>query len=944
MILTMKNQKLLFILIAALMISFSSNAQVDLSGPVPNDPEIRMGKLNNGLTYFIRKNLEPKNRASFYIIQNVGAILENDDQNGLAHFLEHMAFNGTEHFPGKGIISGLEKHGVKFGSNINAFTGYDQTVYQMSDVPVDKPDLIDTCLLILNDWSDYISLTDKEIDLERGVILEEWRTYKNANTRMFFDKVIPVVLKGSKYAVRDIIGNPDIIKNFSYNTLRSFYHDWYRTDLQAIAVVGDINPDEVEAKIKALFSAIPAVKNPATRYYDDIPYHKETYFVLATDKEAPQTSVSVIVLHKAVSRENKNLKYLRDSYMIMLMNSMINTRINELLQKPNPPFIGGSVTMDSYMPKGYDAFTITAIARQNEEALALESIYSEAERARKFGFNKGELERAKARMLSNFENTYKQKDKIDNDTYASWIQGYFLTGEPATSADFDFEFLKQVIDGISAEEISAKFKDLMIDENRSIIVQGLEGGDIKHLSEQEALNIISKVKSSQLTLYEDKALGKSLVKEELKGSSIVKTVSLPQFGAVEWTLGNNAKVIYKKADYEKDNIILSSYSLGGTSLYEVDMLPSATLLPMIIGTYGIGDYDNVTLQKMLSGKKASAGINLGEVTEGVSGSSTPKDFETMMQLLYMRFEKPRFDKESHDAIMSRYVAFLTNMSKDPSKTMQDSLSLFLTNYSPRTMVFNNAMLNNVDFEKIKKIYSERFNNAADFTFFIVGNVSEDTVKPMVEKYIGSIRSNPQKENFIDRGVRPPQGKFFRDIQIPLTVPKATVFVSHSSSYKYTPYNNVCLKVIQGILDLIYLEKIREEQGGTYSVSVTVSSQLNPYPTAEDLIMFDCDPARAKDLKAIIYNEIDKMVKEGPSQVNLDKTVSNMIKNREEAKMHNNYWSSTLYSYYYTGINVNDPKNYEDILKKLTVKDIQKAAKMIFQKANVADIVFRPKTE
>jgi len=940
----MRTIKFLFILLAASLVSFATYAQVDLSKPVPNDPEIKTGKLDNGLTWFIRKNKEPVKRASFYIIQNVGAILENDDQNGLAHFLEHMALNGTEHFPGKGIINGLEKHGVGFGSNINAYTTYDETVYYLSNVPVDKPDLIDTCLLILNDWSDYISLTDKEIDLERGVIGEEWRTYKDASSRMLFDKVIPVVLKDSKYAKRDIIGNPDVIKNFSYNTLRNFYHDWYRTDLQAIAVVGDINVDEVEGKIKTLFSRIPAVQNPPPRFFEEVPYHKETYFVLATDKEASQTSVSVLALHKAVPRENRNLKYLRDSYMISLMNSMINTRINELLQKANPPFVIGYVSMDSYFPRNNDAFSITATARQNEEALALEAVYTEAERTRKFGFNKGELDRAKARMLSNFENTYKQKDKIDNDTYAQWIQDYFLTGEPATSADFDFEFLKQVIDGISAEETSAKFKELMIDENKTIIVQGPEGSDIKHLSEQEALEIITKVKNSQLTPYEDNATGKSLIKEELTGSEIIKTVPLPEFEAVEWTLGNNAKVVYKKADYEKDNIILLGYSPGGSSLYDVDMLPSATMLPMVIGTYGLGDYDNITLQKMLAGKKANAGLTLGEVTEGVSGSSTPKDFETMMQLLWLRFEKPRFDKEAHTAIMSRYAAFLANMAKDPSKMMQDSLSLFLTNYSPRTMVLNNEMLNNVDFEKIKKIYSERFSNAADFNFFIVGNVDDDTVKPMVEKYIGSISSNHNKEALIDRKVRPPQGKFFRDIQISLTVPKATVFVSHSNNYKYTSYNNVCLKVIQGILDLLYTEKVREEKGGTYGVSVNISPQLNPYPSATGLIMFDCDPARAKDLKMIIYEEIDKMVKEGPSKINLDKTVSNLLKNREEAKLHNNYWSSALYSFYYTGINVNDPKNYEDILKKLTVKDIRKVAKMFFSNADVADIVFRPKNE
>jgi zinc protease len=345
---------------------------------------------------------------------------------------------------------------------------------------------------------------------------------------------------------------------------------------------------------------------------------------------------------------------------------------------------------------------------------------------------------------------------------------------------------------------------------------------------------------------------------------------------------------------------------------------------------------------MLSGKKASAGINLGELTEGISGSSTPKDFETMMQLLYLRFEKPRFDKEAHNAIMTRYDAFLANMAKDPSKIMQDSVSLYLTNYSPRTMVMNPEFLKLVDFEKVKKVYTERFRNAADYTFFIVGNISEDTVRPMVEKYIGSIQGYPGKENWIDRKVMPPKGKFLKDVSIPLTVPKATVFISHNTALKYTSFNNVTLKVIQGILDIVFTEKVREEAGGTYGVSLNIGSQKFPVQEATDLIMFDCDPAKANDLKAIIYKELDKIITVGPTKENLDKAVTNLLKNREESKLHNSYWSNALYSYYYTGIDVNDPKNYEDILKKLTIDDIKKVAGMFFSKADLADIVFRSK--
>ena len=936
----MKSLRSLLILVTLLLVSVKLPAQVDLTKPAPVDPGIRTGKLSNGLTYFIRNNKEPEKRASFYIIQNVGAILENDDQNGLAHFLEHMAFNGTEHFPDKGIISSLEKHGVAFGTNINAFTGFDETVYNLSDVPVDAPGLVDSCLLILHDWSHYLTLSDKEIDLERGVISEEWRTSKNASRRMIFE-VIPVILKGSKYAERDIIGNIDIIKNFSYNTLRDYYHKWYRPDLQAIAIVGDINVDAVENKIKTLFSTIPAPVNPAARNFEEVPYHKETNFVLAQDKEAPQTSVSIVVIHKAVPAENKNLKYIRDSHIISLMNSMINTRINELLQKENPPFVSGYVTFDGYYARGYDAFSITATARKNEEAKALEAIYAEAERARKFGFTKGELDRAKAKMISDIENRYKQKDKINNDTYEGDIQGYFLTGEPLTSIDFDYEFIKQVIDGITPEETSAKFKEVMLDENRTIVIQGLEGADIKHLTEPEALDILTSVKNSQLTPYEDKALGASLIKEDLKGSKIIKTVPLPQFDAIEWTLENNSKVIYRRANYEKDNVILSAFSFGGISKLDNNLVLPANLISVIVPMYGAGDYDNVTLQKMLAGKKATVTPGLSETAESINGSSTPKDFETMMQLLYLRFARPRFDQVAHQAIIGRFAGMLGNMEKDPNKIKSDSISMITTGYNPRTPLLNKESINKITLDDIKKIYTDRFNAADEFTFFIVGNIGKDTVMPMVEKYIGSLPVAGRKETWIDRKVEQPKGKIIREISLPLTIPKSTIFISFAEGMKYNPYNYLGLEVIQGILDIVFTEKVREDKGGTYGVSISLSEQKRPTELAEGMITFDCDPSRANELKAIIYNQLDTIMIKGPSQVNLDKAVSNLLKTREENKMHNSYWSSILTRYYSYGINSNDPANYENILKSYKIKDIKKIAGEMFKKADVVDLIFKP---
>jgi zinc protease len=937
----MRSKKVILLAALSMFAITSLLAQADLNKPAPMDPEVHTGKLANGLTYYIRKNKEPEKRASFYIIQNVGAVLENDDQNGLAHFLEHMSFNGTEHFPKKGIISGLEKHGVAFGYNINAYTSYDQTVYNLSNVPSDNPFLVDTCLLILNDWSHFLSLEDKEIDLERGVIGEEWRTGEDASSRMFNRIIIPVVLKDSKYAKRDIIGDPEIIKTFAYSTLRNYYHQWYRPDLQAIAVVGDINVDVVISKIKELFSKIPAAENPSERYFPEVPYHKDTYYVLATDKEAPQNSVAIISLFKNTPPAERNLKYLRDSYVVSLMNSMISARISELLQKPNPPFITGSIYSGNYIPRNYDAFNIFASARKNEEAGAFEAIYTEAVRAKTFGFGKAELDRAKARNLVNLENTFKQKDKISNDTYESWIVQNFLTGEPLTDADFDLENFKKVMDGITAEEVSAKLREMMTDENRTIIVQGLDAPDVKHLSEAEARAIIDKVNTAKLTPYEDKTAGTSLVAVEPEPAAVIKTVELPQFNAVEWTLANKTKVVFRKADYEKDNITLSAYSFGGLSKLDNDMVLAGELMPTIIGMYGAGDFDNVTIQKMLSGKKASVSLSLAEITENISGSSTPKDFETMMQLLWLKLAKPRFDQQAHDAIVGRFAAMIASQEKNPEKIKSDSIELITTGYNPRTILLTKDNVSKISLDQVKKIFYDRFNGADEFTFFIVGNIDKDAVLPLVRKYIGTLPMSNRKETWIDRKVNQPEGKITKEIAIPLTIPKSTVYISTSANLKYNQYDYLGMQVIKGILDLVYTEKVREDQGGTYGVRVGLSVSKMPEQKAEGAIMFDCNPDRANFLKSIIYNQIDTLVKFGPTQVNLEKTVNNLLKTREENKMHNNYWMSVLNKYYMYGIDANDPKNFENIVKAYKVNDIKKLAGKVFTKADMVDLIFKP---
>ncbi|MBA4409546.1 MAG: insulinase family protein [Bacteroidota bacterium] len=930
----------LILIIALVQLSGMVFSQNPLNQPVPTDPAVRMGKLANGMTYYIRHNEEPKERASFYMIQNVGALLENDDQNGLAHFLEHMALNGTQHFPGKGIINTLEKHGVQFGRNINAGTSHTETVYNLSDIPVKHEGLIDTCLLVLNDWSDFLLLTNEEIDAERGVITEEWRTRRTAGFRMQ-RQWLPVLLNGSKYMTRDVIGDLDVIKNFKYETLRKFYHDWYRADLQAIAIVGDIDVDAVEQKVKALFSKIEAVENAPKREFYEVPVHKEPLYVLATDKEASSYSVSLYIKHRAPEASEKTLGYLREQTIQTLFGMMARDRITELLQKGVPPFVTGNIGYGEFV-RGYEVFSVSTSSKPDQDDLAFKSIYTEAQRIYKHGFTSGELERAKTNLFTSYESRYKQRDKINNDQFADDIQNHYLTGEPLTSIDFDWEFIQKILPTISVEDVSARAKQWMTPENRVIVVMGPDNPEAKHLSKEQALAIINEVENSQVDPYSDKVVSSNLISKELMGSKVKSTKQLPEFNAVEWTLGNETKVVFRQADYEKDQVALIAMSNGGSSKINNDKVASAMMLNQFIGSFGVGDYDATALKKALTGKKVSLNVGLSDLNETFNGSATPKDFETMMQLLYLQFENPRFDKEAYEAMLGRYKAFVANMANNPQKIMSDSLSLILTCKNPRTKLMTPELFNEISLEQMETIYMDRFVDAGDFTYLIVGNIDEATAKAMTEKYIGSLTNLPRKENWIDRNVEGPKGKTVREIEIPMEVKKTTVNVIFDAKMDYTPEQNLLLSVFRDILTMRYDEEIREKEGGTYGVRVSTNSSKFPKAEKNLNLMFDTDPEKAQYLKSILYSEIEKIAANGPTAEDLDKAVKNLQKNREQAKLHNNYWLQALNTFYTYNINTTATENYETILEKMTIPQVQNFVKTFTSKADVVDIVFKPK--
>lgn len=926
-------------LLVAIFTVLGSHAQGDSGQLIPNDDSVRYGVLENGLTYYIRHNSEPRERASFYIIQDVGALLEEDHQNGLAHFLEHMAFNGTENFPDKGIIDFLERHGVAFGENINAYTGQNQTVYTLIDVPVTKPGIIDTSLLILHDWSNYLLLTDEEIDAERGVIKEEWRTGNTAQRRMLKD-ALPYLYPGSKFAERDVIGDMEVIENFAYDDLRDFYHRWYRTDLQAIAIVGDFDAVEMEQKVTGLFSSIPPVENPPERPFFEIPEQEELVYGLVTDKEADQTIIRYMVRHRTSETGVRTIMDQRENLIHSLFNQVMSQRVEELLQKGDPPFVTGVINYGQF-ERGYEALQVITLPKPNQEELGFSSMMTELERVRRYGLTQGELDRARADMLTRWEKYYNERDKIRNDEYINDYVNHFLEGDAFPSAETSYMLIQALLPTITLEDFDERLARWTEGNNQVLLVQGPAGEEFNHLTEAGAMAIFSRVSQAEIEPYQEEALAESLIDEELPEAAITETREPGVMDAVEWKLSNGALVVFSHADFEKDQVQIRAYSKGGSSLYGDDYVPSTDMLTSLIEMYGTGDFDATQLQKMMAGKNVSLQLDLGYLSEGLNGTSTPKDLETLMQLIYLYFNDPRFDPEAHEAIMARYLAFVENMNKNPQKIMGDSLSLIMTDYHPRTRVLNREFLEDVDLEKIEDVYTQRYADASDYLFLIVGNVTEEQVRPLVQKYIGAIPDLDRKENWIDRKIYEPEGRVEKTIPLTMETPKASVNIMIKNNLVYSPYHRIILQAIEGILDLRYVETIREEEGGTYGVSVRTGIERWPLEKGSLQIRFDCDPERAEELKEKVYQELDRLAVEGPSEEDLGKTVENMLKVRQQNKEHNAYVLGVLYNYYVNGINFDDPANYEEILERLTVEDIQNAMAAFYTGSNVVDVVFMP---
>ncbi|MBR8535799.1 insulinase family protein [Carboxylicivirga sediminis] len=932
-------QKLFTLLLGVFLISSGGYAQkfTDLSQAAPFDTTIKRGVLPNGLSYYLKRNPNPKGMASFYIYQNVGAVLETDKQDGLAHFLEHMAFNGTTTFPGKSMLDMLERNGVKFGKDVNAYTTKNETVYNISRVPSKRKELVDSCLIILRDWCDELSLDEAEIDAERGVISEEWRTRRTAGFRTQ-NKIAPTIFNGSIYAYRDVIGELDVIKKFDPEELRTFYHEWYRTDLQAIAIVGDVDVEAVEQRVIELFSAIPAIENPKERKDVVIPDNKEPMYVQVSDKEYKNVNINLKIRHADVA--DNTLQGLRDSYVISFFNTLMKGRYKEQLLSGKAPYINASASYGVF-ERGYKAFNLYVTANVGKESEAFEAAYTELQRVIQQGFTEAELERLKTNTLVSIKNGYNKRKSINSDSYCKAIKRAYLEDAIITDAKFKYEFANEIIPGITKEEVSAVAAKYLSDLNRSYVITTPDKQGVDFISQKQLEAIIAKVEKSVIAPYEDGSnLDVDLMSTTPVAGEIVNEQNIEEFNAEEWTLSNGAKVIFKQVNNNTNSVILNAKSKGGDSMYEVADLPSFKAASGFISGFGIGNHDPIQLKKISAGKTAGCSYKMGTYNESVTAKAMIQDLETMFQLVYMRFEEPRFDRMAFDKLMERNYYNVENETRTAKTIMRDTLATITANGNPRVLKFDKTFLDQIDYERMQEIYFERLSNAADFTFFIVGDVDAEIIKPLVEEYIGSINTTGNTENWIDHGDFFPKGKHEHRIYLPMEEPKATVNLTMRANADYSRETTIYHNILGSILNLRYTENIREKEGGTYGVSVRPTGSRIPEMKLGLEIKFDCDPAKADYLKKLVYKEL-KTVQKTVLQSDLDKVVLNMKKNSFKALKNNNYWMSVIQTYYESGENRMSPEYFENVINNVTTKDISKAAKKFLKNADVLDIMFLP---
>ena len=927
----------LSIMLLFLVVAGMQSQQMPL---IPVDAKVKIGKLDNGLTYYIRENKLPENRANFYIVQRVGSVLEEENQRGLAHFLEHMAFNGTENFPdGKGnknMISYLETIGVKFGANLNAFTGMDETVYNIDDVPTNTPGAVESCLTILYDWSNALLLREEDIDKERKVIYEEWRTRRDASQRMI-DSIAPAIFKDSKYAERMPIGLMNVVQNFEPQQLSDYYHKWYRPDLQGIIIVGDINADEIESRIKELFSVIPAHENPTERKYEQIPDNEEPIIAVATDKELPMNNIIISYKRNPVPQEQKTtIDYLIYDYATQIIGQMLNDRLQEMLPKSDAPFAYATAINGSYWGVGTkDALQIIGIAKPNGADTTIAALMREVNRAQQFGFTDGEYERAKATYISNLEKLYNERDKQLNKYYVGQYVNHFLKNEPIPSLEDKFNTINQLIPHIPTAAINQMLQQLITDKNRVVVLLGVEKEKESYPTEGEIAQIIHSVDSEELTAYEDNTVAEPLLTNTPESGNIVEEKEDAPRGTVIWTLSNGATVILKSTDYKQDEILMHGFAFGGSSVIEDKYINEIKLLDDMASAGGLGKFSITDLKKSLSGKNAQVSFRVTQNNEQISAKSSVKDLETMMQLIYLNFTDVRKDDEAFQATAAQLKGILPTLAANPDFIFSDSLLNTIYMHNPRFAIPTVTEIDAVDYDKLLKIYSERFANAAAFTFTFTGNIDIETLKPLVEQYIASLPGNPATVSKAVKEFETRKGAYNNHFTMSMETPKATTAIIYTGNLNYQPVNIIKLSALGQLLQMEFIDKIREEKGGTYGVRVHQEAEKLPTEGFTLQFQFDTDPGRRNELVETMNLIVDNLQQNGPDEDMLQKVKEYMLKQHADNQKENSYALRNTWHYYI--YNVDMEQDYTEHVNHLSVQSIKQFLNELIQQGNRIEV-------
>ena len=909
---------------------------------VPVDPDFRIGKLDNGLTYYIRHNNWPENRAEFYIAQRVGSIQENDDQRGLAHFLEHMAFNGSKHFKGNELLRWCESVGVKFGTDLNAYTSIDQTVYNISNVPTTRESIIDSCLLILYDWADGLLLEQEEIEKERGVIHEEWRLRTSASQRML-ERDLPKLYPGSKYGHRMPIGLMEIIDNFERPFLQAYYEKWYRPDNQGIIVVGDVDVDKVEQKIKDLFSPIVLPENRALVTTEPVPDNAEPIYVIDKDKEQQINVVYLMMKHEAFPDSLKGtLAFTITNYIKGAALSMLNDRLREYAEKPESPFLQASVGDGNYLlSKTVDAFEVDVLPKEGQTEAAIQTALTEARRAAEFGFTATEYSRYKANYLSNLEKSYSNKDKRYNSQFVNQCVGNFLNNNPMPSIDYTYTTMKQLVPAIPIESINTLIKELVSNNDSNLVVLNFnnEKEGAVYPTEDGLKKAIAAARAAQIEAYVDNVKDEPLMTTLPQKGSITKETKNDLFGYTELKLSNGATVVLKQTDLKKDQVLLRGYGYGGNALYSDDDLPNVRLFGDVIEASGLGNFSHTELEKALAGKIASASLSMDAYREYVNGSSTPKDVETMLQLVYLYFTNINKDQKSYDNLMQTVEVSLKNRLLQPENVFSDSLSLTLGNHHPRVKPLDLDDLKKVNYDRILEIAKERTANAAAYTFDIVGNYDEQTIRPLIEQYLGSLPSQKEVEKGkkIDADFK---GEVINSFKHKAETPKSiAVMLWYSKQLPFTSENSIKASIAGQILSMEYLKKIREDASAAYTVGASAGISTDDFENNATIYVYcPMKPEKADIALQIMRDEVLALSK-GCDPDKLAKVKEYMLKNHADQLKQNNYWISTIDMWRYKGVDFH--KDYEQLVNAQTPESIAAFVKEVLNAGNRAEVIMMP---